>query len=98
LGWVNKSGQFEGYGMMFEQNIQEKGGENHQISDSENDFFENGIVYSGEFKNNQKNGLGFIAYDDNTKYSGNFMKDAKHGHGIFRSPDKRIYYGQYEQN
>ena len=55
---------------------------------------EGGYTYTGEFKNNKKEGLGTIIWKDNCKYQGEFKNNQMHGYGIIEFPGENFYQGE----
>jgi len=41
-----------------------------------------GTLYEGEWKNNQRHGVGRFVWNNNDRYVGEWCQDYKHGHGI----------------
>ncbi len=52
------------------------------------------IIYTGEFKNDKKNGFG-IMYNKKNKYSGYFSNDKANGKGVHYLSDGSIYQGNF---
>lgn len=44
-------------------------------------IYENGQVYTGDFRNGKRNGKGTLFYLDGSKYEGYFLDDLEHGNG-----------------
>src|SRR3990167_7637707 len=44
-------------------------------------IYPNGTIYTGEFRNKQRNGRGSFVYPDGTKYEGDWLNDKEHGNG-----------------
>ena len=55
---------------------------------------EGGYTYYGEFKNNKKEGLGTIEWNDGSKYQGEFTNNHMNGYGMIEFPDKNFYQGE----
>ena len=55
---------------------------------------EGGYTYTGEFKNNKKEGLGTIIWKDNCKYQGEFKNNQMNGYGIIEFPGDNCYQGE----
>jgi len=41
-----------------------------------------GTFYEGEWKNNQRNGVGCFTWQNKDRYIGEWLEDCKHGHGL----------------
>jgi len=54
---------------------------------------EGGYIYSGEFKNNKKEGLGTIIWKDGCKYQGEFKNNQMNGTGIIDFSGNNFYQG-----
>ena len=54
---------------------------------------EGGYIYSGEFKNNKKEGLGTIIWEDGCKYQGEFKNNQMNGTGIIEFSGNNYYQG-----
>ena len=55
---------------------------------------EGGYIYTGEFKNNKKEGIGTIEWKDGNKYQGEFKDNQLNGYGIIEYPGKKYYHGE----
>ena len=55
-------------------------------------IWQNGNVYEGEYRRNQRSGVGTFWYSDGSEYVGEWKDDKKHGKGRFK--DKS---GQYKE-
>ena len=53
-----------------------------------------GYIYSGEFKNNKKEGYGTIIWKDGNKYKGEFKNNQLNGYGIIEYPGEKYYQGE----
>ena len=58
------------------------------------DSVEGGYVYTGEFQNNKKEGVGTIIWKDGNKYQGEFKDNQLNGYGIIEYPGKKYYQGE----
>ena len=55
-----------------------------------------GTKYTGEFRKDQRNGIGRIEYaKDGTKYKGQWKDDKRHGEGQFTWADGSFYKGDF---
>jgi len=57
--------------------------------------YQNGETYTGEFKNDQRNGQGTYTWSDGQKYVGEFKYDKRNGQGTFTWPSGQKYVGEY---
>jgi len=55
-----------------------------------------GDVFTGEYKDDARNGYGVYKYAYKGTYSGNYVKDKRHGKGTYAWPDGDRYVGQWE--
>ena len=55
---------------------------------------EGGYTYTGEFKNNKKDGIGTIIWKDGSKYQGEFSNNKMEGYGMIEFPEKNYYQGE----
>ena len=58
------------------------------------DSVEGGYVYTGEFKNNKKDGYGTIEWKDGNKYQGEFKDNQLNGYGMIEFPGQKYYQGE----
>ena len=58
---------------------------------------EGGYTYSGEFKNNKKDGIGTIIWKDGSKYQGQFKNNQMNGYGMIEYPEKNYYQGEIKK-
>ena len=58
---------------------------------------EGGYIYTGEFNNNKKEGLGTIIWKDGAKYSGEFKDNQINGYGIIEFPEQKYYQGEVKK-
>ena len=58
------------------------------------DSVEGGYVYTGEFNNNKKEGIGTIIWKDGNKYHGEFKDNQLNGYGIIEFPGQKYYQGE----
>ena len=58
---------------------------------------EGGYTYYGEFKNNKKEGVGTIEWDDGSKYQGEFVNNHMDGYGMIEFPEKNFYQGEIKK-
>ena len=57
-----------------------------------------GPKYSGEWKNNMKNGMGTTIFGDGTKYIGEFKNNYRNGMGTMTYPSGDTYSGSWKDN
>ena len=55
---------------------------------------EGNYIYTGEFKNNKKDGIGTILWKDGSKYQGQFSNNKMEGYGMIEFPEKNFYQGE----
>lgn len=62
--------------------------------------YKDGSIYKGFWKNDLKDGKGFLIIQGNTNnfYDGEFKEDKLCGNGIYKWHDKKIYEGEWEDN
>jgi len=60
--------------------------------------FVNGDFYSGDFKNDLRNGKGEYVWKDGSKYVGDFIDDKKEGNGKLVFANKDRYVGQFSND
>ena len=58
---------------------------------------EGGYTYTGEFKNNKKDGIGTILWKDGSKYQGQFKNNQMNGYGMIEYPEKNYYQGEIKK-
>ena len=56
---------------------------------------DNGLTYTGEWKNNKRNGQGTVTYPNGDKYVGGFKNDTFHGQATVFFADGRVWVGQF---
>ena len=61
-------------------------------------FYANGKIFEGIFKDNQKDGLGYEHYPDDSFYLGNFVEDKREGRGKFQWKNGEVYDGEWKDN
>jgi hypothetical protein len=55
-------------------------------------------VYTGQFRNGRRHGLGFMSLDNGVVRAGLFVEDEQHGAGVEYRPDGCVYYGRFVRN
>ena len=96
-GFVNSDNEPNGYGIMiYSEGISIEGEWSNGNIKIGKMTFPDGVIYEGEFKNNQRHGKGIVMNPDKTiQYSGMWKDDFEHGFGI-RSVDGGKYSGQWK--
>lgn len=62
------------------------------------EYYEDGTIYSGEFKNGAKHGKGVMKWADGCYYEGDFENSFISGKGTYYWTDGRIYSGEWFEN
>ncbi|KAL5496618.1 hypothetical protein EMCRGX_G012936 [Ephydatia muelleri] len=60
--------------------------------------FVDGLVYTGQWKNDKMNGKGEVKYTTKATYVGDFVDNECHGMGIYTWPDGSKYTGPFVHN
>jgi hypothetical protein len=58
-------------------------------------IYEDGSVYIGPFRDDQRNGQGTYTFRDGSVYKGSFVNDSMHGDGAMRWPNGSSYKGEW---
>jgi len=57
-----------------------------------------GTLYEGEWKNNQRHGIGRFVWTNNDRYLGEWKEDYKHGHGLMLWTNGDRYDGNWDRD
>ncbi|XP_059842399.1 MORN repeat-containing protein 2 isoform X1 [Hemitrygon akajei] len=58
----------------------------------------NGIIYTGQWKNDKMNGHGKLVHPSGATYEGEFKDNTFHGTGIYTWPNNVKYIGNFNKN
>lgn len=59
---------------------------------------EDGVEFTGRFKNGKLNGVGVMVFPDGRRYKGDFRDGVMEGNGIMEHPSGAVYEGQFKRN
>lgn len=68
------------------------------LENGQGDMIAQKYVYSGNFRDGRKHGIGKVAYYDGGHYQGNFKNNFRHGKGIFIWANGDKYKGNWYDN
>ena len=61
-------------------------------------YLKRGRKYTGEFKNNEITGYGYLIYENDHTYKGQLVNEKKEGRGIYNWPNGEEYIGEYKND
>lgn len=60
--------------------------------------YSDGIIYTGELRDDLPNGFGSITYPNGNRYQGDFLDGKRHGKGMLTTPDGSTFEGEWSEN
>lgn len=63
---------------------------------ADTNYYDDSMIYTGEFANSKMNGTGMLAFTDGAIYSGNFVDNVMEGEGTLAYPDGSYYSGNWK--
>jgi hypothetical protein len=62
------------------------------------EYASSGIVYEGEWRDNQRHGNGCLTWPTGDVYEGEWRHDCRHGHGTLRWANGDVFEGDWDEN
>ena len=77
-------------------NVEER--KNGKLTGTQELYFDNGAIYSGETKHNKADGYGTLVFANNIYYDGYWKNNKKNGYGELTFQDKWMYRGEFSND
>ena len=90
----------EGYGIETCPEYKYKGNFHNNMKNGQGSiiYLKQGRKYTGEFKDDEITGKGFLTYENNQTYQGQLLNGKKEGEGVYYWPDGSVFIGKYKND